>query len=167
MLVDHPEPAANPAIQKVLDSLGKRPVRFLSNTHWHYDHVGSNEIYGPEAIIVARENVRMRLMAKQTPYWSPKPIDPYPEALGRVLRFATWSPFTLRAKILRWIITRTLIRTAIQSSTLRVQMWLRLATFSWVGRARCPKLILRDSSVLSLCRARRDQRRHGHYHRAQ
>ncbi|PYT75713.1 MAG: MBL fold metallo-hydrolase, partial [Acidobacteria bacterium] len=40
LLVDHPEPAANPAIQKALDGMEKRPVRFLLNTHWHYDHVG-------------------------------------------------------------------------------------------------------------------------------
>jgi cyclase len=79
LLVDHPEPAANPAIQKALDDLGKRPVKFLLNTHWHYDHVGGNEIYGPDAVIVAHENVRKRLMTKQTPFWSPTPIGPYPE----------------------------------------------------------------------------------------
>jgi cyclase len=79
LLVDHPEVAANPIIQKALDDLGKRPVRFLLNTHWHYDHVGGNEIYGPEAIIIAQENVRKRLMTKQTPPWSPTPIGPYPE----------------------------------------------------------------------------------------
>lgn len=79
LLADHPEVAANPIIQKVLDDLGKRPVRFLLNTHWHYDHVGGNEIYGPDAIIVAHENVRKRLMTKQTPPWSPAPIGPYPE----------------------------------------------------------------------------------------
>jgi cyclase len=78
LLVDHPEPAANQAIQKALDDLGKRPVKFLLNTHWHYDHVGGNEIYGPDAVIVAHENVRKRLMAKQTPFWSPMPIGPYP-----------------------------------------------------------------------------------------
>jgi cyclase len=79
LLVDHPEVAANPIIQKALDDLGKRPVRFLLNTHWHYDHVGGNEIYGPDAIIVAQENVRKRLITKQTPPWSPRPIGPYPE----------------------------------------------------------------------------------------
>lgn len=78
LLVDHPEAVANPIIQKALDDLGKRPVRFLLNTHWHYDHVGGNEIYGPDAIIVAQENVRKRLMTKQTPPWSPTPIAPYP-----------------------------------------------------------------------------------------
>jgi glyoxylase-like metal-dependent hydrolase (beta-lactamase superfamily II) len=79
LLVDHPEAASNPIIQKALDDLGKHPVRFLLNTHWHYDHVGGNEIYGPDAIIVAQENVRKRLMTKQTPPWSPTPIGPYPE----------------------------------------------------------------------------------------
>src|SRR6202047_5103961 len=79
LLVDHPEPAANPAMQKALDDMGKRPVKFLLNTHWHYDHVGGNEIYGPDAIIVAQESVRKRLMTKQTPAWSPTPIGPYPE----------------------------------------------------------------------------------------
>ena len=79
LLVDHPEAAAHPIIQKALDDMGKRPVRFLLNTHWHYDHVGGNEFYGPDAIIVAHENVRKRLMTKQTPPWSPTPIGPYPE----------------------------------------------------------------------------------------
>jgi cyclase len=87
LLVDHPEPAANPAIQKALDGLGNRPVKFLLNTHWHYDHVGGNATYGPNAVIVAHENVRKRLMTKQAPYWSPNPIGPYPERAWPVITF--------------------------------------------------------------------------------
>src|SRR5271168_4074218 len=34
LLVDHPEAVANPIVQKELDAMGKRPVRFLLNTHW-------------------------------------------------------------------------------------------------------------------------------------
>jgi cyclase len=79
LLVDHPEAVAGPIVQKALDEIGKRPVRFLLNTHWHYDHVGGNEIYGPDAIIVAQENVRTRMMTKQTPFWSPTPIGSYAE----------------------------------------------------------------------------------------
>ena len=88
LMVDHPEVASHPIIQKALDDLGKRPVKFLLNTHWHYDHVGGNEIYGPDTIIVAQENVRKRLMTKQTPPWSPTPIGPYPER--------AWPRFTFR-----------------------------------------------------------------------
>jgi len=87
LLVDHPEPAANQAIQKVLEGMGKRPVKFLLNTHWHYDHVGGNAIYGPDAIIVAQENVRKRLMTKQTPFWSRMPIGPYPKRAWPVITF--------------------------------------------------------------------------------
>jgi len=79
LLVDHPEPASHPAIQQALDALGKKPVRFLINTHWHYDHVGGNEIYGPESVIIAQENVRARLSTPQKPFWSPVVIGPYPE----------------------------------------------------------------------------------------
>lgn len=87
LLVDHPEPAANPAIQKALDGMGKRPVKFLLNTHWHYDHVGGNAIYGPEAVIIAQENVRKRLMTKQTPFWSNAPIGPYAKLAWPVITF--------------------------------------------------------------------------------
>jgi glyoxylase-like metal-dependent hydrolase (beta-lactamase superfamily II) len=87
LLVDHPEPAASPVIQKVLDDLGKRPVKFLLNTHWHYDHVGGNATYGSDAVIVAHENVRRRLTTKQTPYWSPSPIGPGPERAWPVITF--------------------------------------------------------------------------------
>jgi cyclase len=79
LLVDHPEAAAHALIQKTLDEFGKRPVRFLVNTHWHYDHIGGNEFYGPEAVVVAHENVRKRLMSEQKPAWSTAPIGPYPE----------------------------------------------------------------------------------------
>jgi cyclase len=87
LLVDHPEAVANPLVQKALDGLGKKPVRFLLNTHWHYDHVGGNEIYGPQAVIVAHENVRKRLMTAQKPFWSPVAIGPYPERAWPTITF--------------------------------------------------------------------------------
>src|SRR5260370_39933853 len=39
-----------------------KPVKFVLNTHWHFDHTGGNENLGKAgAIIVAHENVRKRL----------------------------------------------------------------------------------------------------------
>ena len=90
LLVDHPEAAANAIVQKALDELGKRPVRFLIDTHWHYDHVGGNEVYGPEAVIVAHENVRKRLMTKEMPWWSTTPIGPYPERAWPRITYREW-----------------------------------------------------------------------------
>jgi cyclase len=50
---------------------GKR-IRFLINTHWHSDHTDGNKDFGPEAAIIAHENVRpllargQNLMGQQT-----------------------------------------------------------------------------------------------------
>lgn len=42
------------------------PVRFVINTHWHYDHTGGNENFGKRgAVIVAHDNVRTRMAAGQ------------------------------------------------------------------------------------------------------
>jgi cyclase len=79
LLVDHPEAVASPFVKKTLDELGAKPVKFLIDTHWHYDHVGGNEIYGPDTVIVAQENVLKRLSTAQTPFWSKTPIGPYPQ----------------------------------------------------------------------------------------
>lgn len=79
LLVDHPEPVAAPLVRKTLDELGGKPVKFLIDTHWHFDHVGGNEIYGPDAVIVAQENVLTRLSTAQTPPWTKTPIGPYPQ----------------------------------------------------------------------------------------
>jgi cyclase len=79
LLVDHPEAVAAPIVKKTLDEFGGKPVKFLINTHWHYDHVGGNEIYGPDTLIVAQENVLTRLSTAQTPFWTKTPIGPYPQ----------------------------------------------------------------------------------------
>jgi glyoxylase-like metal-dependent hydrolase (beta-lactamase superfamily II) len=42
------------------------PVRFVINTHWHFDHTGGNENFGKRgAVIVAHDNVRARMSTEQ------------------------------------------------------------------------------------------------------
>ena len=51
-------------IQAAIAGLGATPVKFLVNTHWHFDHAGGNEPFGNAgAIIVAQTRVRDRLAA--------------------------------------------------------------------------------------------------------
>jgi len=51
-------------IAKAVADLGGTPVRYLVNTHWHYDHSGGNENLGKAgATIFAHDNVRVRLAA--------------------------------------------------------------------------------------------------------
>jgi cyclase len=58
-----------PLTQKVLaaiKSVTPQPVRFVLNTHWHFDHTGGNENMGKAgALIFAHENVRRRMSKDQ------------------------------------------------------------------------------------------------------
>ena len=67
VLIDDQFAPLTPKIQDALGTLGATPVRFLINTHWHYDHTGGNENFGKEgATIMAHDNVRIRMAAGGT-----------------------------------------------------------------------------------------------------
>ncbi|MFN2512076.1 MAG: MBL fold metallo-hydrolase, partial [Pyrinomonadaceae bacterium] len=48
-------------IKAALKTLSEGKLKFVLNTHWHGDHTGGNVVFGPEAPIIAHENVRKRL----------------------------------------------------------------------------------------------------------
>lgn len=52
-------------IKAALKNLGEGKLKFVLNTHWHGDHTGGNAQFGPEAPIIAHDNVRRRLATEQ------------------------------------------------------------------------------------------------------
>ena len=49
-------------IKAAIAKLSDKPIRFLINTHWHFDHTGGNENLGKEGVvIVAHDNVYKRM----------------------------------------------------------------------------------------------------------
>ncbi|MDX1624114.1 MAG: MBL fold metallo-hydrolase [Gemmatimonadota bacterium] len=52
-------------LQAALAGVSEQLLVFLLNTHWHHDHTGTNPAFGPEALIVAHDNVRKRLSTDQ------------------------------------------------------------------------------------------------------
>jgi cyclase len=55
-----------PKIQAAIAAITQQPVKFVLNTHWHFDHVGGNENLGKAgALIFAHENVRKRMSTEQ------------------------------------------------------------------------------------------------------
>jgi cyclase len=62
VLIDDQFAPLTPKIQAAVSALGASPVKFLINTHWHFDHSGGNENFGRAgAIIMAHDNVRVRM----------------------------------------------------------------------------------------------------------
>ncbi len=53
-------------IRAALHGINPGKLKFVLNTHFHGDHTGSNPVFGPEALIVAQDNVRKRLVSGST-----------------------------------------------------------------------------------------------------
>lgn len=64
LLVDsHVSPAAASALLEELEAITDRPVRYVANTHWHFDHVHGNQVYPPEVEIISHEATRAVIAA--------------------------------------------------------------------------------------------------------
>jgi len=55
---DGTTPAAARAFLDDIKVLTSKPVRYVVNTHFHYDHTDGNQVFGPEVQIIAHEYVR-------------------------------------------------------------------------------------------------------------
>ena len=62
-------------IRAALSDIGGGELKFILNTHFH----GGNEVFGPEAPIIAHSNVRKRLMTKPKEAW---PVITFDESLS-------------------------------------------------------------------------------------
>lgn len=62
LVVDsHISPAAAWALREELKTVTPRPIRFVVNTHFHFDHAHGNQIYGPDVEIIGHEFTRAQL----------------------------------------------------------------------------------------------------------
>lgn len=68
-------------IRAAFKGLGSGNLEFVLNTHWHGDHTGGNEVFGPDAPIIAHTNVRKRLATRQEMrgrVFEPRPAEALP-----------------------------------------------------------------------------------------
>jgi cyclase len=65
-IVDDQFAPLTPKILAAIGAITPKPVRFVVNTHWHFDHTGGNEnMAGTGAVIIAHDNVRKRMSTDQ------------------------------------------------------------------------------------------------------
>jgi glyoxylase-like metal-dependent hydrolase (beta-lactamase superfamily II) len=79
-LIDDEYAPLTPKIRAAIAAITPKPVRFLLNTHWHFDHTGGNKDHGEAGVlIVAHDNVRKRLSTDQfiEAFKQPVPASPH------------------------------------------------------------------------------------------
>lgn len=65
VLVDAGISTARRQVADALSAIGAAPIKYLINSHWHFDHTDGNEwLHTEGALIVAQENTRKRMAAE-------------------------------------------------------------------------------------------------------
>jgi glyoxylase-like metal-dependent hydrolase (beta-lactamase superfamily II) len=91
-----------PRIQAAIAKLSSKPVRFVLNTHWHFDHVGGNENLGKAgALIVAHENVKKRMSVEGFIEFFGMKTQPEPKVALPVVTFTRDLAFHLNGDEIR------------------------------------------------------------------
>jgi cyclase len=74
-----------PKLKETLDGLGNAPLRFVIDTHWHFDHTDNNAVLrAAGATVLAHENTKKRMSgAQDIPilglHFPPSPADALPQ----------------------------------------------------------------------------------------
>lgn len=88
-----------PLSDKILAAVAEisdQPVRFLINTHWHFDHTGGNENFGKRgSTIVAHDNVRKRMASDQIIKFFNREIPASPKSALPVITYSDRATFHL------------------------------------------------------------------------
>lgn len=98
-VVDDQFAPLTPKLKAAIAALSKKPVKFVVNTHWHFDHTGGNENFGKGgAVIVAHENVRKRMSSDQVIAFMNMPIKAAPAVALPVITFGKDISFHLNGE---------------------------------------------------------------------
>jgi glyoxylase-like metal-dependent hydrolase (beta-lactamase superfamily II) len=94
VIVDTQFGPLNEKIRTAIRRAGGDDVKFVVNTHWHGDHAGGNENFGNAgAVIIAHNNVRVRMSTEQVMAAMNQTVPPSPAAALPVLTFPTRATF--------------------------------------------------------------------------
>jgi cyclase len=102
VLIDDQFSSLTPKITAAVEALNARPIRFVVNTHWHFDHAGGNENFGKAgAVIVAHDNVHTRMSSDQVIEALDYEFPPSPKEALPIISFAEGMTFHLNNDVLQ------------------------------------------------------------------
>jgi cyclase len=74
-----------PKLKETLDGLGNAPLKYVIDTHWHFDHTDNNAaLHAAGATVLAHENTKKRMSSPQDIpvfglHFEPSPADALPQ----------------------------------------------------------------------------------------
>ncbi|NIA67662.1 MBL fold metallo-hydrolase [Pelagibius litoralis] len=93
-LIDDQFAPLSEKISAAIAELTDKPVTYVLNTHWHFDHTGGNENFGQSgAVIVSHANVRKRMSTDQLIKAFDRAVPASPAAALPVITFTEDATF--------------------------------------------------------------------------
>jgi cyclase len=87
-MIDDQFAPLTPKIIEAIKGISDKPIRFLLNTHWHFDHTGGNENLGKAGVvIVAHDNVYKRMSVEGVIELLKRKLPPSPKEALPVITF--------------------------------------------------------------------------------
>tara|TARA_B100000674_G_scaffold421293_1_gene372862 strand:- start:1389 stop:2099 length:711 start_codon:yes stop_codon:yes gene_type:complete len=101
-MVDDQFAPLTPKMLAAIKTISDRLIRFVLNTHWHFDHTGGNENLGKAGVaIVAHDNVRKLKNADQFLKAFGRKTPAAPKAALPIVTFSDGVTFHLNGKTIR------------------------------------------------------------------
>ncbi|MGI9343566.1 MAG: MBL fold metallo-hydrolase [Gammaproteobacteria bacterium] len=102
LLIDDQYAPLVPKIVAAVAGITDAPVRMVLNTHWHGDHTGGNEpLAGAGAMILAHDNVRVRMNSRYFSKFFNATVEPSPPAALPVVTFSQGVTLHLNGQTIR------------------------------------------------------------------
>ena len=58
-------PAAARALVADLKAVTRKPVRYVVDSHYHYDHAFGNQVFGRDVQVIGHDNTRRRMLGER------------------------------------------------------------------------------------------------------